>query len=896
MNYIGTCKDRNNANIRVEIVTSQGSGNRDITIVADGITITYDSDSIFKPIKKSGATIEILTDNLVSDFYTGTLLDPKVFIYRNNTLIWFGYVTPTVFTQPYVNEKETLTLNCIDTLANLEYVDYTYYGTATSVTLLIDIIKHILTKTDPNGIIKTIFCTRSISVNNSVKILEELACIERNFSDEIEDVMKCDEVLEEICKFLGVCMFQYRNAYYIVDYMNLQSTYTAYNRFNDSAVNMITYIPVSISSIGVGADDANITLDGVYNKITVIANTLKATDPIDSSGDDSGQDNTTTDLFAGMTSNNLFNGEYETVDIWVNPDVDKNNSSNFLLGHDEYADPFDRNETFPLRDNVWDIQSHNGWKHYKLLDAWFKIGSQWTIQYDGIAWGSNGSNGTTVDVYNGGMSFAKATETFFNSHNREYRWAPTFQWNGTNVKNDGIAIQKTFVYDADGEVPTEYKWETYLTAPLKSRHVGLEDYLVKLVKPSVPYQGGSFIINFEFMFTDNINVAAPTLFPVRNTEYDDTINVSGNAFNGQPARIKERKLVFPAKLRIGNHYWNGNQWKEYTTQFYQKLTDGYFNKTVAYNSGNVDGKQYFYRIWNDSWNDWQYCTETDWANSSALKERIELENFEDTYWHGAGYYITTEPYYIVKDTVSNTVFKAPQAYYDEYISDRFFLAKKFNNGDKVYNTKYKLTNTTSYDMNLTSGTEGIAIALPEGETFTGDFEFSFGRPTRHFEALTPGQNCGSSISGIVMHISDLYVKYSTVDNSQSAFEKKNTNNDITYTNVINNGYVQEYDDVQLKINTYNSTISSFSYILDSNSQYVENVTYDGTSKKMEQHLIDKYVSHYSSPKFKYCGTLHDVNISPCSIVHQSQLNKDLAVYKAEYNILNNTVEIESVEL
>ena len=890
MNFIGTCKDRNNNNISVVISTGGSGDDREITIMQDGIHIDYDSDGIFKPLKKSGASIEILTEYIVNDFYTGTLLDPEVYIYRNNELIWFGYISPTIFTQPFVNQKEPLTLECIDTLANLEYIDYKYLQSATSVVSLIDIISGILDKTDPSANIKSIFYTQSLSVNNSNDILSQLAVLERNFSDEIEDVMKCDEVIEEICKFLGVCMFQYKDAYYIVDYSNLSSGFTQYNR-SSSTSNELTSTPISISQIGVGSNDASITLDGVYNKITVIANTLKSSNPIESSSE-STEDNTTTDLFNGIIANSE-TSPYDTNDIWVNPDIDRNDRIKFSLGGLDFMDG--NRDYNNLKDNVWDIESHEGWNHYKLLTSWFKLGPQWNIQYDGIAWATQDGIGTTVEVYNGPMSFSKATETFLNSRSREYRWAPTFQWNSNNVKNDGVVVQKTFFYDADGEVPTEYKWETYLTAPLKHRHSGLEDYLIKLEKSTAPYKGGSLIINFEFMFTDMINVAAPSLFPEINSVYDDTISTSFTAFSGQPVKTKERKIVFPAKLRIGNHYWDGHQWKTYTEQFLTKLNAGYFNKSISCIDYDREGTEYFYRVWNNYWNGWEYCTQSRYESYNGTKERIELENYTDTYWQ-PGTIHTTELKYIVKDTTNNTVFNAPQEYYDEYISDRFFLAKKFDNGDQMYGKKYKLTNTTSYDMNLTNGSEGIAISLPEGETFTGDFEFSFSRPTRHFEALTPGCKCGESISGIVMHISDLYVKYSTVDSTQSVFEKKNTNNDITYSNVIDNGYIQEYDDIQLKINTYNSTIPSFSYILDVNNEYVENILYNGESKKMEKHLIDKYVNHFSTPKFKYCGTLHDVNITPCSILHQSQLNKNLAVYKANYNILMNTVEVESVEV
>lgn len=917
MIYEGTCKDRDNNNIRVMIATLNGSGTRQITILEDGVTITYDSDSIFKPLMKSGATIEILTEYLVEDFYTGTLGDPKVYIYRNNELIWFGYVTPTVFTQPFVNERETLTLNCIDALANLEYVDYSIYQDATHINTFLDTIRYCVLK-NTNTPIKSIYYTNTLSVNNNTRILQELGCVERNFTDEIEDVMKCDEVIEEICKFLGLCMFQYKDAYYIVDYNNLSVNYWRSDLGVNSAINELSYFPtINISDIGVGADDASITLDGVYNKITVIANTLSSSNPIESSSD-SGSDSAAMGLFADLVANNYFNGDYETKDIWVNKNVDRNNSDLFGLG--AAADNF-YEATEPRKNNVWDTEEHDGWTHYKLLCSWFKLNPNvWEYQpFIQYVTGEPTQNTAQLADYSETVDFDFMTDYYSATRGaagNDNRWGASYVWSSyggnTGLKTWGLMVQKTFAYEAEN-VPSEYQWKTYLTIPCTKANQQFKDYFLRTTRQLAPMMNGYLTINFNFYMSYNNTIAVPNTIPEWNKTYDDTI--SNNL-----GKQKERKVVWPAKLSIGNRYWDGDNWQTYSENFLRKIAAGYFsfdlgdhyvsessgaytscqpNDTNAYNTYAA-----VYKTWNSTYNDWDYVTKSEYDAFSGNKTKIDSTIYRDkdsqgNYYGNAPWYFyfpDNRGYYIRR--ADGTIVMVDEDYQKQWVSDRFWLTFRAKNGDQVYGSEHSLINTSSYNLHLTESAEGYSIKLPDDETLTGDFKFQISYPTRHFEALYPGATIGKNITDGYMHISDLYIKYSASDESQNVFEKKSNNNDITYTNVINSGYVQELDDVQLKINTYNPTIKSYSYVLDSNSNYVENVTYNGSSKKMEQHLIDKYVAHFSTPKFKYCGTLHNTDsiIKPCSIIHQSQLNKNLAIYKTTYHVLSNTVEVESVEV
>lgn len=147
------------------------------------------------------------------------------------------------------------------------------------------------------------------------------------------------------------------------------------------------------------------------------------------------------------------------------------------------------------------------------------------------------------------------------------------------------------------------------------------------------------------------------------------------------------------------------------------------------------------------------------------------------------------------------------------------------------------------------------------------------------------------------HISNLKLKYTTSDSIKNIFDNETYDPDVLYTNTIDDNYVNEFDDVKLKINTYNNKATSYSYVIF-NNDFVENILNTNTTKtqKQEEHIIEKYVNHYSNPKFKYENNLINKNITPFSIIHEETLNKDMIVNSINYNLNNDSAEVEIIEI
>lgn len=827
MKYFSEFNDIDNNTIRVEVITDGGGEDQELNVAWNGINVTYEGGEIYKPIIKSGASIDFVIENVISDFYTGNLLSPKVYIYKNGTLFWYGYITPNAYTQPYNLKYETMTIECIDILAQAGNVDYTYIVDATNQATFIDIIKHILDLVDPNNNISNIFVTNTISLNGNSDILSRLSILERNFTDELENKMKCDEVLEEICKYLGLTIFQFLNGIYVIDFKNIDAQYTTYNRGGSGSYSLNNG-PVSIYQLGITEENGSISLEGLYNKVTIVANTLKQGNPIE----EDTQDEFSSSLFGDLVDNTEIPSEASApgTSLWINPNRPSTNSSYSVV---ESTFDGSYHYTYPRNENIWTFEdkSADHWNEYKLLVSWWKTAGQWRYNPPFMYEGNN-----TGSTYSGPMSIERANAIW------------TYFGMGGMKWNQGSTWQKVFCYSVD-DIPTKPDWKNYFTISCQNRHTGLDNYFFSYTSPvSYSYKGGGLIINMDFYFSMNNTIAADVL-PEPSVRYDDTIS------NDTSTLTKNRLLLFPAKLSIGDFYWNGESWQQYSSSFLQKLNGGYFDYTLYsdfYSATQTipitdNWKLHIWKIWNSSYQDWEYVTESVYNNYTGTKEVYNVPTYYNTTFQETYIVGPYTMYYIQK---GGQWVQVDAAYQNQFISDRFWLYKKFKNGDSVYGGSYNLTNTCTYNIPLTEPTEGQVLLIPNDMTLTGVFKFSVGRPTQASDALTPGGLTGESLGNRILHISSLYVKYST------SGETTSSNNDIVYTNEISGGYVNELEDIKMRVNTYSDTMSSYSYVMNG-SEYLDTLTYNGKTQKQENNIIDKLVDHYSHPKFIYTNTLHN---------------------------------------
>lgn len=268
MKYTGYFKNLNEVPYKV-IIDTGGTGETEIILGSNPFTVNWEgSETIYKPLKLSGASISIVTNSYLFDIYNPTANGTKVQLFKNNTeLEWSGYLEPNLYNQDFNKEFETIELNAIDSLSTLEY--YKYETDKKSIASFLDIICKAL------NIVSGDYIKIFESKSNNLSI-SQIYISERNFYDEDGNPMTYKEILEQIMTYLGYSMIAYKNSIYILDYDAIKSGVNSYNIFQSSD-NFNTYTTTTgelIDSKNVTSNDvtetgASLSLDEVFNKVKI---------------------------------------------------------------------------------------------------------------------------------------------------------------------------------------------------------------------------------------------------------------------------------------------------------------------------------------------------------------------------------------------------------------------------------------------------------------------------------------------------------------------------------------------------------------------------------------------------------------------------------------------------
>ena len=271
---------------KIEIDVTRKSG-ADKTFILSGTpfvsSISSDDKHIYAPIRCGGATIGILTDSFISDFYTGEPKGNKVTLINEsdgNKVEWIGYVTPSVYSQGFDENIEQLEIDCVDGVAVLKDIPYRPDSDAQIKTFAQIIFKCL----KESGVYNTFYISDNVQfTNNGVdSVIEKLRITENNFKDDdtngetIDDVAwSCYDVLFEICQFLGYTLITEGNEVFIIDYDAIKAGNNKYFKYSLSGatIGSATSVNVSYSKYIDGADYAangsNLEMTPIYNKVTV---------------------------------------------------------------------------------------------------------------------------------------------------------------------------------------------------------------------------------------------------------------------------------------------------------------------------------------------------------------------------------------------------------------------------------------------------------------------------------------------------------------------------------------------------------------------------------------------------------------------------------------------------
>ena len=271
-----------NVNYKIEINTEKGSGTHTLMLSGEPFSTKMDSEgkNIYSPLKTTSATVGIMTKSLESNIYSGKAKGTSVKFTNTdkNKVEFVGYVTPCKYDQDWDEELEEVEIECVDGIAVLKSLPYPVTG---SLETFANIIFNCLKQ---SGCFKKLYVTDNVqlTVDGTDNIIEKLRVSQNNFFEEKQEgqtnddvAMSCYDVLTEVMQFLGYTMFAEGDEVYIIDYDAIKRGNNKYFSYNLTGATLGTYTTVTkayshqITGESIGESGTTVSLDKVYNKVTV---------------------------------------------------------------------------------------------------------------------------------------------------------------------------------------------------------------------------------------------------------------------------------------------------------------------------------------------------------------------------------------------------------------------------------------------------------------------------------------------------------------------------------------------------------------------------------------------------------------------------------------------------
>lgn len=278
MRYVGEFKSlHKDYPYKVEIITNGSSaGPADISLGPEPFITEMDSGSntIYVPVKYQSATVQIVSKNYYFDMYSRTPKENAVNLIDGSTneVLWAGYISCNIYDADYNFETESWNVECVDKLSVLKNYDYILNnGETKDFVSFSTIINNCLSLA---GLTGNWYISTTTHIPGVTYLVDNLYVSEQNFFDEDDEPMKMNEVLEEICKYMGVTAVADGNDVYFLDYDAIGAGNFNFDRYSVGS-NSKTNVTLSSKTTHLITKDsysmtgARLSLDNVYSKVTV---------------------------------------------------------------------------------------------------------------------------------------------------------------------------------------------------------------------------------------------------------------------------------------------------------------------------------------------------------------------------------------------------------------------------------------------------------------------------------------------------------------------------------------------------------------------------------------------------------------------------------------------------
>ena len=264
-----------------------------------------------------------------------------------------------------------------------------------------------------------------------------------------------------------------------------------------------------------------------------------------------------------------------------------------------------------------------------------------------------------------------------------------------------------------------------------------------------------------------------------------------------------------------------------------------------------------------------------------LKAKLQIGN---KYWNGSEWTTTESVFWI--------------NYHKEMMASNSDEDERLSYGawqHPVYNTVLT-DNDMYYILDKAKLIGEDCLAIPINDSVYGKLKFTLYPPKQAYMfSIWVDYDISQLCPVVYMKDFELSYKYVPDNYNLINIDDYKTDSDIIYTNIINEDYCTEFDEIELKINTAaeNKPISR-SYIMDYASSYIVNLTKNGVSKRQEHNLVNMYYDHFNSPKKIYECTIHDY-LNPASPVQITATEGNFIIDTQSYDVKSNHNTVKLIE-
>lgn len=166
---------------------------------------------------------------------------------------------------------------------------------------------------------------------------------------------------------------------------------------------------------------------------------------------------------------------------------------------------------------------------------------------------------------------------------------------------------------------------------------------------------------------------------------------------------------------------------------------------------------------------------------------------------------------------------------------------------KIWYEWNNFENNVTYDMNI--GSEGYAIPLKAEDNLAGKIEFTVLRP------FPNNYGEGGRIKRYPYYTFIRNLKLQIFKGTPELEEKSSS--DRIYENIVNENYINELDEIEFKISSYNDDGACYSKVMLDDNYLTDNLysAIESTTVRPEEQLIRRIIKHYSTPHVKLTQTI-----------------------------------------